>query len=142
MNKAIFLFAVGLVFAVNTLAQETSAVAVITVAPATARFEIVQPAFGNHGSQTLKLDKYTGQIFQLGSCPKDAKVGSARCWKEMEVIDLPRSRGESRPRFQLYLSGQLRTIFMLNLENGETWQLGADGIIDKWFPFLADVPLP
>ncbi|MEJ7624298.1 MAG: hypothetical protein WKF34_09940 [Pyrinomonadaceae bacterium] len=98
-----------------------------------ARFEMVQPS--SDRNLTFRLDKFTGVVHRLAACPKDDSVGSDRCWKEMVVLDLPKSL-TNRIRFQIVVNGAaLRNIFLLQIETGKTWQYGIERE-DKWHPFI------
>lgn len=138
--------ALVLTFGSTVFAQETviPLASLSTSVPSAARYEVLQPSLWPLAQRTFRLDKYSGQIFMLGSCPKDSKVGSPLCWREMEIIDLPKSPRDARPRFQMIQSATRRQMFLFNIDTGKTWQLGIEGfkekdISEKWFPFLDDL---
>lgn len=99
----------------------------------TARFEIIQPSYA--ATLTFRLDKFTGTVHRLGTCPKDDGYGSDKCWKEMIVVDQPRSANAGRARYQLVINNVARTIFLLQIDSGRSWQYGIDPE-GKWWPFI------
>jgi hypothetical protein len=104
-----------------------------TELPDTARFQIVQPSFDR---VTFRLDRYTGQIHRLSTCPKDDSIGSNLCWKEMTVVNPMKGDLANRPRFQILMLNAQKMILLQNVETGNSWQYGIDPQTDRWFPFL------
>ena len=130
----------GVIFlsAIAGSAQQTMPTS--TAIPDTARHEIIQANFGGGGvSVTMRLDKNTGRIYQLAACPLKNIVGSGLCWKEMIVLELPRSVGDSTPRYQIFTGGDReKYLLLINTQTGKTWQHGSEG----WSPLLDTVTLP
>lgn len=142
MNKVFILPVIMALVSIGSFGQEVQRLTVRSSVPATARYELVQPGHGGYSTPTYRLDKVTGEIYVLGQCAKGGRVGSGRCWRQMEVLELPRVPADGRIRYQIFMSTATRAIFLLHIDTGDTWQLGADGINDKWFPFLESVPMP
>ena len=115
-----------------TLAQEKPVSG--TELPENARFQVVQPSFDK--GTTFRLDRFTGTIHRLSTCPKDDSLGSNLCWKEMTVVNPPKDLSSSRPRFQILILNAQKTIALFNVETGQAWQYGIDPQYDRWFPFL------
>ncbi len=110
--------------------------------PDTARFEIIPANVkGWNSALTLRLDKYTGRIFQIKGCPQKTFVGTGLCWTEMTILDLPRNSSDGVPRYQIFVSGDGKHIFLINIINGQTWQHGVEAA-DRWTPLLDTVVLP
>jgi hypothetical protein len=84
---------------------------------------------------TFRLDKYSGKIHRLTTCPRDDSEGSALCLKEMTVVDPIKGPFASRVRFQIYIDTLSRMTLLLDLETGKAWQFGIDPL-EKWHPFL------
>lgn len=121
------------VFSIVGFSQDASQV-VSTSTVEGARFEMVQPLFDRN--LTFRLDKFTGSIHRLSTCPKDDSIGSDRCWKEMIVIDQPRTANTGRIRFQIVVNGSSpRGIYLMQIDTGRTWQYGIERE-DKWHPFI------
>jgi hypothetical protein len=123
--------------------ESTYKPAVSSTVPATARYEILQTnPNGRSTAVTFNLDKYTGRVFNLSTCPQRSFVGVGLCWKEMVVLELPKAAGDSTPRYQIFAHGEGgRSILLINVVTGQTWQYGVDGP-DKWTPLLETVVLP
>lgn len=132
-------FFVALAF-ISVAGQDNVRPAVATSSAAQARYQIVQS--NSPGSAfTFRLDRYSGQIYQLTSCPQRSYVGRGPCWKEMFVLELPKPAGDASPRYQIFIQGETgRAFFLINNYSGQTWQHGLDGA-DKWTPFLETVVL-
>ncbi|MBV9217625.1 MAG: hypothetical protein JO053_15765 [Acidobacteria bacterium] len=143
--RMIFAAAMLVIFALCGLAQDKDKIvrpSIETALPESARFQIVSPYRDGYSNNPLfRLDRYTGQVFRLTNCPKDAKIGSEKCWKEMLVIDLPHSGAVGQPRFQIFVGGTPQLILLLQVDTGATWQYGIDDP-DKWYPLLDTVFLP
>jgi hypothetical protein len=94
------------------------------------------------GGITFRLDKVSGRVFGLASCPQRTYIGMGLCWKEMTVVELPKPAADSTIRYQLFAHGEgNRSILMINVLTGQTWQYGVDGP-DKWTPLLEPIVLP
>ena len=111
-----------------------------TTPPPGARFEIMQSELA--AKWTFKLDRFTGQIFQLVRTKQDVYS-----WEKMNVIGFRSVAQATRPRFQLFTSGlAAKFTFLIDTDTGKTWQLAtvkeqlADGTEQEnnlWEP-LAD----
>jgi hypothetical protein len=127
----------SLVATIFFAAFQTAAQEAVSVSTSTAdhggRYEIIQPPYDR--TTTFRLDRYSGIIHRLATCPKDDSIASRMCWKEMNVVDLPRGAVASRPRYQIVINGPLKMIMLLQIETGQTWQYGIDPA-DKWYPFI------
>ena len=134
MKKALWIFVLSVLFSVTAVGQEGQPLTRTSV-PDTSRFEIIQPNYDR--ATTFRLDKFTGQIHRLATCPKDDSIGSERCWKEMTIIDLPKiSPGAAtQVRFQIIVNNQLRLITLFNIATGQSWQYGIEPL-DRWYPFI------
>ena len=93
----------------------------ISSAPETARYEIVQSEFG--ARTTLKIDKYTGDIYLLVLTKKEKLT-----WELMHTdvhfqdITIP-----DQVNYQIFISGLgPRSTFLMNVNTGATWQLTED----------------
>lgn len=74
-------------------------------------------------------------VDRLGTCSKDDGYGSSRCWKEMIVLDLSKSTGAARPRYQIIINGTIKLTMLMNIASGRSWQFGIDAQ-EQWFPFI------
>lgn len=132
MKFVFSLAATILVAGLQTFGQDAVSVSTSTTDPG-GRYEIIQPPYDR--TTTFRLDRYSGTIHRLAECPRDDSVASKMCWKEMNVVGLPRGSAASRPRYQIVINGLLKTIMLLQIETGQTWQYGIDPA-DKWYPFV------
>jgi len=133
MKKILILTAFLAAFSVDVFPQDGAPI-ISTSTVEGARFEMVQPLFDR--TLTFRLDKFSGSIHRLGTCPKDDSVGSDKCWKEMIVLDLGRAPVGNRIRYQIVVNGSTaRSIFLLQIDTGKTWQYGIERE-DKWHPFI------
>lgn len=89
-----------------------------TQTPADVRFELVQSALA--AKITLKLDKFTGQVFQIVQTKGDDLV-----WEK--IPRLPHKQDVSTPgrvNYQVFTSGlAVKFTFLMNVSTGATWQL-------------------
>lgn len=130
--------------AVGVLAQEAKFVrpSVASSISSQMRYEIVQTNLYPAGHFTFRLDKFTGRIFQLGSCPQRSYIGSGLCWKEMTVLELPKPVADNTAKYQIFIQGEGgRSVMLINTLTGQTWQHGKDGA-EMWTPFLDQITLP
>lgn len=97
------------------------------------RFEIIQSPLDK--AVAFRLDKFSGSVDRLGTCPKDDGFGSSKCWKEMVVLELPKMGPTTRARYQIVINVSLRLTMLLQIDTGRTWQLGVDPQ-DRWSPFI------
>lgn len=132
MTKALFFTWFALTLVGGAVGQDNSTLTITSAAEA-AKFEIIQSP-GDRGT-TFRLDRFTGNIHKLGTCPKDDGIGSDKCWKEMIIVGLVQHPGASRPRFQIVINNLLKLTLLLNMETGQSWQYGVDPL-DKWHPFI------
>ena len=131
MNKTLLLAAVSLAFALGVVCQDAPSVSTSTLDGA--RFEVVQSPLDQR--VTFRLDKYTGVIDRLGTCPKDDGYGSKLCWKEMIVLEPSKGVSTGRPRYQIIINGPLKLTMLLQIDTGRMWQFGIDPQ-ERWFPFI------
>jgi hypothetical protein len=124
---AIFIWATSAIFA-----QDDYTLVSTSLGEGSGRFEIIQVPQDRR--TTFRLDKFSGQIYRLGDCPKIGVIGSQKCWKEMIVVDLPAGMA-ARPRYQIVMNGVLKMIMLIQAETGQTWQYGIEPT-EKWFPFV------
>ena len=71
MKKLLLFAAVTLGLAGAAVSQETVSISTSTI-DAAARFEIIQPGYDR--ALTFRLDKFTGMVHKLGTCPKDDSI--------------------------------------------------------------------
>lgn len=102
MKQAFLLAAVSLAIALNVVCQDAPAVSTSTQDGA--RFEVLQSPLDH--ATTFRLDKFTGIIDRLGTCPKDDGYGSKLCWKEMVVLESSKGASMGRPRYQIIINGR------------------------------------
>jgi hypothetical protein len=131
MKTLLFFICAMTAFSIPAWAQDSISVSTSTVDQG-GRYEIIQPPFDR--STTFRLDRYSGTIHRLGTCPKDDSIGSKRCWKEMRVVD-PGRPSAGRPGYQIVINGPLRLIMLLHIDSGKTWEYGLEPE-DKWHPFV------
>lgn len=131
MRTIFFLTVMLLGGSLNFVGQDVRQVSTSTIDGA--RFEIVQSPLDN--AVAFRLDKFTGTVDRLGTCPKDDGFGSNKCWKEMVVLDLPKMGPTTRARYQIVINVPSRLTLLLQTDTGRTWQLGVDPQ-DRWSPFI------
>jgi len=128
-------------FSATAPTQETSDVHQQTIAPANARYEIIQSELA--AKWTFRLDRFSGHVAQLVQT-KDGEM----TWEDTPVRGLPQITSPSRARFQIFTSG-LAAIhtYLIDTDTGRTWQLASgrvknpDGTENEdvvWQPFAAD----
>ena len=85
------------------------------------RYEIIQSEIMRR--YCFKLDKYTGDVYQLVTTKDDTKK-----WEKMIVVGLPFD--EIKPNtinFQIFMGGiAVSDSFMINIHTGHTYQLYKD----------------
>ncbi len=97
--------------------DEHTTVHTLSLAPASARFEIVQSTLA--AKWTFKLDKMTGVVSQLVKTKDDDPA-----WEVVPVVQLPQAPNTGVVRYQLFISGLAsKFIFLINVDSGKTWQL-------------------
>lgn len=95
----------------STAAVAADAIPLHTVAPETARFELLETS-----RWTFKLDRNSGEIWQLTWLEDGRKT-----WTAMTVPGLDAGK-KNKARFQLFGSGLARQM-LLDTETGATWWL-------------------
>ena len=112
----LFLF-VSCALANTAFAQLNVATHQMTTLPSDARYEIVQSQLA--AKWTFRLDRYTGQVYQLVKMENDDVA-----WEAMLVeghYDIPEP---NRPRFVIFSSGiAARHTFLMDSDTGQTWVL-------------------
>ena len=98
-----------------------------------ARFEVIQSPISRE--ITFRLDKWSGNIDRLGTCPKDDGYGSKQCWKEMTVLELSKAAPSPRPHYQIIINPTLQITMLMQIDTGRSWQFGLDPQ-ERWFPFI------
>jgi hypothetical protein len=143
MKKSLILITFILATASITFGQEYYRPSVNTTS-SSFRHEIIQAAGPNILSVTLRLDKYTGRVFWLSTCPQRNIIGIVPCWKETTVLELPKPANDNTVKFQIFVHGEDkgRNILLINNVSGQTWQLGIEDGLYKWTPFTDSVTLP
>ena len=131
MKTIFFLTVILFGGALNFAAQEVRQVSTSTIDGS--RFEVIQSPLDN--AVAFRLDKFTGTVDRLGTCPKDDGFGSNKCWKEMVVLEIGKSAGATKTRYQIVINVPSRLTILLQIDTGRTWQLGVDPQ-DRWSPFI------
>lgn len=132
MKKVLFLALTFSVTCMTVLCQDSGMIRTSAIENS-GRFEVVRPSFD--GSTTFRLDKFTGRGYRLATCAKDDGFGSDKCWKEMNVIDLPKQTSVNKPLYQIVIDTQQKFIMLLQVETGRSWQYGIEPM-DRWYPFV------
>ena len=115
-----------------------------TAAPDNARYEIVQSEIA--ARWLFKLDRYTGQVYQLIQTP-DGEVH----WVEMFVWERPEVKKPLTARFQLFVSGFSAVYnILIDTAEGRTWifqvreikqkDTGESVDVTGWFPVTTPLP--
>jgi hypothetical protein len=138
MKHIVFTVSLLLVFGLTLRAQEPSDIHQQTVAPSSARFEIVQSELA--AKWTFRLDRFTGHVAQLVHNKDDENA-----WEEMRVIGIPYIASPTRARFQIFTSGlAARHTFLIDTDTGKTWVIvtnkgknedGTEYEVSLWQPF-------
>lgn len=131
MKQAFFFAALILSGTLGVVCQDAASVSTSTLNGA--RFEVIQSPLDK--TTTFRLDKFTGNIDRLGTCPKDDSYGSNKCWKEMIVLELPKGAATARPRYQIIINGPLKLTMLMQIDTGRSWQFGIDPQ-ERWYPFI------
>ena len=120
------LFLFVLCASANTAFALDAATPQMTTLPSDARYEIVQSPLA--AKWTLRLDRYTGRVYQLVKTVNDDFV-----WEAMLLegyYDMPEP---NRPRFVIFSSGlAVRFTFLMDSDTGQTWVLGTIGETTGW----------
>lgn len=131
MNRKFLMLLVSMIVAIPVAGQD-NLVSTSTLTSG-ARFEVVQSSYDT--GTTFRLDRFSGLIHRLGTCPTDDGVASKKCWKEMIVVDIPKITLADRPRFQIIINGAQKLTTLMHIETGQTWQYGIEPT-GKWYPFV------
>jgi hypothetical protein len=85
-----------------------------------ARYEIVQSELS--AKNTFRLDKFCGSVAQLVK-DKDDQIS----WQSMPIEPKLPCAADNRNHYQLFTSGlAVKFTFLMNTDNGTTWQLVVD----------------
>ena len=109
-----------------------------TGVPADARFEIIQTS--SNIRTTLKLDKYTGMVFELVKTKDLVKVKDEEyVWSVTKRLQHPLDKTDSPSvvNYQITTSAVgVRYTFLININTGATWKLAADPDKEQsyWYP--------
>ena len=88
-----------------------------TAAPESARYEIIQAQTAV--KWTFRLDRFTGQVAILVTNKEGSYV-----WQNNQMVGLPDLHANTKPRFQIFLSGlSARFSFLLDTDTGKSWTL-------------------
>jgi hypothetical protein len=142
---AVTLYAAGLFLCADNLcAQEQGSIGPPSVTsqktgvPADARFEIIQT--NSNIRTTLKLDKYTGDVYELVRNKdlvraKDEDYAWAKIRRLSHPLDKTESPGEVNYQI-ITTSVGLRYTFLINTRTGASWKLSADPDREQsyWYP--------
>ncbi len=116
-------------FVSQAWAQETNRSQFSSV-PNTSRFEIIQSELA--AKITLKIDKYTGQVFQLVTGSKGLS------WQLIQAEKHPRDKATpNKVNYQVFTSGlAVRMTYLINVNSGASWQLSEDSEIGVFWNVL------
>jgi hypothetical protein len=119
MRQILILAILLLPFSGQAWAQETNR-SQSSSAPETSRFEIIQSELA--ARITLKIDKYTGNVFQL------VKGSKGLSW---QLIPAEKHPGDNvtanKVNYQVFTSGlAVRMTYLINVNTGASWQLSED----------------
>ena len=128
--KQTILVAVLLVsFVGQASAQETNRNQ-ISSAPQTSRFEIIQSELA--AKITLKIDKYTGKVFQL------VKGSKGLSWQLIPAEKHSKDNAAAnKVNYQVFTSGiAVRMTYLINVNTGASWQLSEDSELGVFWKAL------
>jgi hypothetical protein len=121
--KKTFLTIALLIVGISSYSQnDMSPNSVSTTVPENARFEIVQSNLV--AKLTFKIDKYSGDVYQLASATNDGQS-----WSKMKRLDHVSDNITERNKvnYQLVTSGiALKFTYLMNVDTGATWELTTD----------------
>lgn len=109
-----------------------------TVAPADARFEIIQT--NSNIRTTLRLDKYTGTVHELVKNKDLVKAKDEEyVWSVTKRLPHPLDKTESNDcvNYQIITTSVgARYTFLINIHTGAAWKLSADPDKEQsyWYP--------
>ena len=102
----------------------------ISSAPESSRFEIIQSELA--AKVTLKIDKYTGRVYQLVQGHKGLTWQIIQAEKHNNDV-----ASKGRVNYQVFTSGLVvRMTYLLNVNTGSTWKLAEDKKIGKFWAVL------
>ena len=95
--------------------------------PSSSRFEIFQSELA--AKITFKIDKYTGQVYQL------VQGSNGLSWQLIVAEKHSQNKtAEGKVNYQLFTSGlAVRMTYLLNVNTGATWQLAEDSDIGSFW---------
>ena len=113
-----------ILFASKALAEETNRHQ-FSNAPDTSRFEIIQSELA--AKITLKIDKYTGRVYQLVQGTKGLS------WPLIASEKHPDDKILEKVNYQVFTSDlAVRMTYLINVNTGASWQLAADEEGNFW----------
>ncbi len=129
MRQTLFLILLLLSFAGQAWSQETNR-SQSSSSPETSRFEIIQSELA--AKITLKIDKYTGNVFQLVTGIKGLS------W---ELITAEKHSADetatNKVNYQVFTSGlAVRMTYLINVNTGASWKLSEDSEIGIFWKAL------
>ena len=129
MKQTIWLILLFISFADQALSQETSRSQFSSV-PDASRFEIIQSEIA--AKITLKIDKYTGNVFQM------VKGNKGLFWQLIESEIHPEDKATvDKVNYQVFTSGiAIRMTYLINVNTGATWQLSESDEIGVFWKIL------
>ena len=127
--KYFFLSSMIILFANKALAEETNRHQ-FSSAPNTSRFQIIQSELA--AKITLKIDKYTGRVYQLVQGTKGLS------WSLIASEKHPNDKVfENKVNYQIFTSGlAVRMTYLINVNTGASWQLAVDEEIGNFWKAL------
>ncbi len=131
------LFIAGLANAQERVPTTTSPYA--TQVPADARFEVVQ-VFYLREPLLLKLDKHTGEVFELTRSRELVREkGQGNAWQLTKWFNrpLPEEIDAQKVNFQLFSTASTEgSAFLMNVHNGDVWILYREQTAEKDFTWV------
>lgn len=125
MKKLYLLLILSFAFASMAAAENYHAVQTSVIS---GRYEIIQSEIARR--VTLKLDKYTGDVYLLVSINDNSYT-----WEKMDRIgDFLDTIKEDTINYQIFLGGiALKDSFLINIHTGKTWKLYNDPSDNRLF---------
>lgn len=133
MNR-ILVIACFMLVSLVSFAQRNTEKQAVSTSQTGGRYEIKQSEIRR--SLTFRLDKYTGEVYQLVE-----KKNDEFCWDYVKIYDqekVDRNHYENKEiTYQLYMGGKaVADCFLLNIKTGDTWQLIHDDEMNIDYFFL------
>lgn len=114
-------------------------VAQASQAPAEARFEVVQVVYLME-PLLLKLDKYTGEVFELARNRDIVRdKGQASAWQltRWSARPAPEEIDAQRVNFQIFSTANKEGLaFLINLNTGDTWSIYREQTAEREFNWI------